>query len=291
MRVAVAIPACHTDQPLLYRCLRSIARQTQPPVLVAVSISGVTVSISGVPVDVRLRQYPEYPFQLRVSYTTDMQNAAENRNRARAMIDQSELEVDIVCFFDCDDEMIPCRLEYISRVFASTQCDFVLTNLQTIRHYLPLVSLLPSTTIPELQYDHGVLRVMDDDPHFNIVLIPSDRVPQPHDTSMVFGIPCGHISIRNSTVHELFCTGSVGWEDIEYCGRLLRNGSKSGCYIYTPLAIYHKYNETWRDYYEMARNSHYPPETRALINAGLRVATTVQQKLLLLSVSKKLAAL
>uniref|UniRef100_A0A6C0DP19 Glycosyltransferase 2-like domain-containing protein n=1 Tax=viral metagenome TaxID=1070528 RepID=A0A6C0DP19_9ZZZZ len=113
--IGVVIPCYRYHIPALKRCLDSIEHQTILPTIVFVSCSSSDAD-----------EVPEYTysFPLKIVTHTERKNAAQNRN-----IGATELYkmVDILSFFDADDEMHPQRLEYIMNSFKDTM-DIVLHN-------------------------------------------------------------------------------------------------------------------------------------------------------------------
>ena len=104
MRIGVAIPCFvkHISQCL--RLLDALEHQTRRPDEVVVSCSSTT-------------DFPvvSYSYPIRILITDKKQNASTNRNCAA-----KQLQTDIICFFDADDEMHPQRLELIAKSMYQT---------------------------------------------------------------------------------------------------------------------------------------------------------------------------
>lgn len=106
MKFGIAIPCYKYHIPVLKRCLDSIEQQTKKPDIVIVSCS------SCVREDIPIYSYS---FPLEILVCNEKKNAAENRNIAGNRL--LELDCSYIGFFDCDDEMHPQRIEYISNTF------------------------------------------------------------------------------------------------------------------------------------------------------------------------------
>ena len=123
MKIGVAIPSSKTDLAYIRRCLDSIERQSYKPICVAILISNC-----------RVEDVPDYKysFPIKIGVTTLTQNVGMNCNRAAELLLEN-LEIDVISFFGSGDEMVPERLNYISKAFVETKCDFVLHNVKGIR--------------------------------------------------------------------------------------------------------------------------------------------------------------
>ena len=104
MRIGVAIPCFIKHIPQCLQLLDALEYQTRRPDEVVVSCSSTD-------------EFPhkEYSYPIKILVTEKKQNTSTNRNCAAR-----ELQTDIICFFDADDEMHPQRLEVIERSFQST---------------------------------------------------------------------------------------------------------------------------------------------------------------------------
>ena len=104
MRIGVAIPCFIKHIPQCLQLLDALEYQTRRPDEVVVSCSSTA-------------EFPhkEYSYPIKILVTEKKQNTSTNRNCAAR-----ELQTDIICFFDADDEMHPQRLEVIERSFQST---------------------------------------------------------------------------------------------------------------------------------------------------------------------------
>jgi glycosyltransferase involved in cell wall biosynthesis len=103
MRIGVAIPCFIKHIDRCYELLDSINQQTRLPDQVVVSCS------SSKSIDFMQK---EYKFPLTIITTEERKNAAQNRNIAA-----SNLNTDIITFFDADDIMHPQRIKAIEIVF------------------------------------------------------------------------------------------------------------------------------------------------------------------------------
>jgi glycosyltransferase involved in cell wall biosynthesis len=101
--IGVAIPCYKYHIEKLKRLLDSIETQTRKP-------DEICVSCSSTDEDIVFEK--SYSFPIKVLRWSDRKNASENRNLA-----MRELKTDIVSFFDADDIMHPCRLQYIDIAF------------------------------------------------------------------------------------------------------------------------------------------------------------------------------
>jgi len=111
MKIGIAIPCFIKHIERCYELLDSINQQTRLPDQVVVSCSSSTPENF---------VQEKYRFPLLVIITEERKNAAQNRNIAA-----SQLETDIITFFDADDRMHPQRLEVIEKAFQQT-ADIVL---------------------------------------------------------------------------------------------------------------------------------------------------------------------
>lgn len=272
--LGVAIPTHRGDIIFLNRCLRSIANQTRAPDAIVVAASECTRA------DVMTVLDPFFHPLVKVLATPQMHNAAENRNRAAdVLLAIPGGGVDIICFFDCDDEMsAPYRLEYIERAFDTTTSDFVVTHLHVLHAYTPtLIGRVGEGASPLVTVENALV-CMDDIPHPGVVAV----VDPVHGGSRV-GVDAGHISVRASLGRDQrFDWDCVGREDIEYCARLIGRGYR-GVYIPLALATYHNYTETWKDLFTMAVAPwlmHRPSEARQYAERGQRLYPRPFQRLL-----------
>lgn len=99
----MAIPCFIKHIPYCLQLLDALEYQTRKPDEVVVSCSSTT-------------EFPhkQYSYPVKILITEKKQNTSTNRNCAAR-----ELQTDIICFFDADDEMHPQRLEVIERCFQS----------------------------------------------------------------------------------------------------------------------------------------------------------------------------
>lgn len=230
-KIGVAIPSYYRDLFVIKRCLDSIEKQTVKPVIVAVSMS----QVGYFPI-----KLPEYSFQLKIITTMEIKNAGENRIIAADYI-LNNSNVDIISFFDSDDEMVSTRLEYICRAFEEYNSDFILHNFSHIRNYM----------------DNFVFT------HTNYRCYPQILEPNPdgcgvrintHVTIESRDITHGNISVSTTLwVNNKFNPGKeyVYWEDAEYARRLTILGYKN-CYLSTQLTKYHRYQLTAEETHEVS---------------------------------------
>ena len=106
--IGVAIPCYKYHIPALTRCLDSIEVQTVHPVQVVVSCS--SSEQDDIPVY-------NYSFSLKVLVWEEKKNASQNRNIAATELLQNP-SVEILSFFDADDEMHPQRIQFVSSSFS-----------------------------------------------------------------------------------------------------------------------------------------------------------------------------
>ena len=226
MKIGVAIPSYRNDLPYIRRCLDSIERQTYKPGCVAISISSCG--------DTEIPEF-SYSFPVKVKVTTAAQNAGTNRNRAAELL-LEDVSIDVISFFDCDDEMIPERLEYISKAFEDANCDFVIHSLKIVRSVKEQIQI---ATTPFKVYASGII---DNPTHCGVMVNPQ--------INEIRDIGPGHISVRRSIYEKWRFQESahyVLWEDSEYAKKLVKNGYR-GDFIACILAIYHNYKETIDDF-------------------------------------------
>jgi glycosyltransferase involved in cell wall biosynthesis len=161
MRIGVAIPCFIKHISRCYELLDSINGQTRLPDQVVVSCS------SSKPEDFIKK---EYKFPLTVIITEERKNASQNRNIAA-----SNLDTDVITFFDADDIMHPQRLEVIDFTFKDSidimlhsfflneECNNefpLITNIMPIKNVL---SIAPSGCITwdnsDMRIHHGQVTV------------------------------------------------------------------------------------------------------------------------------------
>lgn len=220
-KIGVAIPSFCRDIPIIKRCLDSIEKQTFKPVIVAVSMS----QVEKFPI-----QLPNYSFELKIICTPEFKNAAENRNIAGNYI-ISNYDVDIISFFDSDDEMVPTRLEFISRAFNEHDCDFVLHNFAETRN------LYDKFNFSQTEYKAYYQKLEPHPFHHGVRTVPGINDIKNSD------IAHGHISVSKKLWEKEKLNADKVYlfsEDSEYARRLVNLNYKS-CYISSQLAKYHWY--------------------------------------------------
>jgi len=221
--IGVAIPVIKRDIIHITRCLDSIESQTRKPDSVVISLSGYSKSTD---TNIDIPDVNKYSYRVRIVQTEEMKNASSNRNLAGSLLPAN---TDIICFFDCDDEMYPERLEYIEKTFIKYNDDFILHNYTTI-------------TDPHgnTERDKTRLRCHKDALVYNSFL---NATSVKSDIKITNRTIChGHLSVKyNIWMDEKYdeSINDIG-EDTEYCRRLLKKGY-SASYIETKLSIYHKY--------------------------------------------------
>jgi glycosyltransferase involved in cell wall biosynthesis len=207
MKIGVAVPCFIKHISRCYELLDSINTQTRLPDQVVVSCS------SSKPEDFIKK---EYKFQLTILTTEERKNASQNRNIAA-----SNLDTDIITFFDADDIMHPQRLEVIEYVFqdsidvmlhsffVDTECSTefpIITNINPIKSVL---SIAPSCCITwnssAMRIHHGQVTITRD--VFEKVKFPEE----PHFET---------------------------WEDCVFCVRVFQLPNIQSAYIQHPLSKY-----------------------------------------------------
>jgi hypothetical protein len=137
MRIGVAIPCFVKHISHCLRLLDALEHQTRRPDEVVVSCSSTT-------------DFPvvSYSYPIRILITDKKQNASTNSNCAA-----KQLQTDIFCFFNADDEMHPQRLELIGKSMGNT--DILLRSFFQDREHSQ-----PYSVIDPLDYTimHNVLR-------------------------------------------------------------------------------------------------------------------------------------
>lgn len=226
MHIGVVIPTFIRDihNGCLQRCLDSIERQTKHPDIVAISASSCTES------DVRAVFRASYSFPIRLQVSEKSQSAATNRNIGIQLL--ADCTLDVVSFFDSDDEMFPFRLEYIERAFQESNSDYTLHN------YIDLTSP-PTEHIQPLSDEYQVYQdafLPDNRPYCGIYIRPELAIIRPYAHQ-------AHVSVKKELLTEYAFkenTNSIAWEDSQFVRSLAHRGLK-GSYIYTTLSIYHRY--------------------------------------------------
>lgn len=219
MKIGVAIPTYKGHLHVLDRCLTSIENQTRKPDIVSISASSCQ----------NLPDLTKYSFPIKFACTPLGQNAAQNRNTAASLLENDK--IDILSFFDGDDEMLPTRLEFIERAFNETSSVLIVHNYVTMRS--PSDASTPTLT----EYE----------------LYPNSVVPTPGDVGTHFS---GQLSNRNlhhghpSVLyhiwqHNKYEEGSnfLFKEDSVFCQRIATKFRECS-YIHTELSVYHQYRST-----------------------------------------------
>lgn len=193
--VGIAIPCYRGHMHYIDALLQNIASSTHLPTQVAISCSGWDRTGT--------LRFTYCGFRVDILYTTQLQDAAKNRNVAA-----QALTTDLIVFIDSDDLMHPKRIAYVRDAFEQTGCDVVYHGfLRLHRHHSP--------TEPA---DLGPLDV--------------SRTP--------CHIHAGHVSVRSSLFRRIqFDERPSAWrqEDSLYKKRLIAEGV-SIAYVSNPLTYY-----------------------------------------------------
>jgi len=239
LRLAVIIPAYNRHIPFLKRCLDSIQAQTRLPDVVALSISNAQQRDLTIDLSV-------YSFPIRYTVTDRRQNVATNRNCAISLVVS---DVDIIVCTDCDDEMVPSRLDYTERAFQDTECDFVACNYMEIRS---LESKASPTSTDYKVYKECLIPhagTTQRGSHMDGMWIPSDA-----QYGLIVKPECG---ILNPHIHHAHLAFSPKvWSTCKYSedeahfrledslyGRKLATKGFKGSYLPAQLVIYHMYDK------------------------------------------------
>lgn len=99
--IGIAIPCYKPHWEILPGLLKNIQESSRLPDKVVVSCSSWHENGE--------RILEDYPFPILVLFTTEIQNAAQNRNCAA-----KHLDTDLISFMDADDRMHPRRLEIVA---------------------------------------------------------------------------------------------------------------------------------------------------------------------------------
>jgi len=206
MRIGVAIPCFINHIPQCINLLNGLNAQTRRPDMVVVSCSSSTTSDFTV---------PQCQFPIKVLITDQKQNASVNRNRAGM-----ELDTDIICFFDADDDMHPQRLEMIAHAFESQKTDIVLHSyFQGDECYSPYITV----PIHSMFFIRNVLRQCISG------CITFDYIQR---------ITHGHVSVTREAFRRVLFPEeqeSQGREDCIFCYNVFSQPSLQSVYI--PLAL------------------------------------------------------
>ena len=222
LKIAVAIPTHKPHLKFLERCLDSIEKQTRKPDIVSISASSCQEK------DLEL-EITKYTFPIKIHFSELSQNAAQNRNIAANLLKDTEYQPDIISFFDCDDEMIPTRLEFIERAFQETKSALIVHNYVWMR--TPDSSSTPNYT------DYVVFQnaVIPNPTHCGVYTQTPYNAPLHH----------GHVS----TLYHIWETYPFNetqqclWmEDSVFC-KTIASRFKECSYIQTQLCIYHDYKK------------------------------------------------
>lgn len=223
LKIAVVIPTFKNHLPYLRRCLNSIQNQSRLPDLVCISASSCVID--------HLPNIPQYTFPIRYTCSENKQNAAFNRNKAAELLHEFD-EIDIISFFDSDDEMLPNRLEFIEKSFVESNAHLVVHN------YIPIYnkSNVPNQKI--FNYASYTDACFPDRSGIKIEIKP--EIPS---RSKSFAL--GHCSVKYNLWKEYPFNSSPEYlykEDASFCRIIIEKGFK-GSYIDCELSIYHNYDK------------------------------------------------
>lgn len=256
LKICVAIPAIPRDVFHIKRCLDSIEAQTRKPDFVIISLTGCTEAPDHI----------NYSFDYKIVTSENLKNAAANRNFAASLLPD---DTDIICFFDCDDEMYPERLEYIEKTILKTNDDCILHNFTTIQN--PKEN--KNRHISNLKYYKNALIINKF--QNSVIVKPDIRI-------LDRNVCHGHLSLKYAVWKNIGkyneTINTIG-EDTEYCRRLISKGCKFS-FIRTKLSIYHKYR--YLDYlYKKTKRERFAGENHESYNTsleGLKIATYIGDK-------------
>ena len=223
LKIAVVIPTFKNHLPYLMRCLNSIQNQTRLPDIVCISASSCVTE--------DLPNLIEYKFPIRFTCSENKQNAAFNRNKASELLKEID-EINIISFFDSDDEMLPNRLEFIEKSFIESNTDLVVHN------YIPIYNkaVIPNQKI--FNYASYTDACFPDKSGIKIEI-------KPEIASRSKSFALGHCSVKynlwlyfpfNSSPEYLYR------EDASFCRTIIEKGF-TGSYIDCELSIYHNYEK------------------------------------------------
>jgi len=223
LKIAVVIPTYKNHLPFLIRCLNSIQNQTRLPDIVCFSAS--SCENNDIP------NLDSFKFQIRFVCSENKQNAAFNRNKAAQLLKEVD-SIDIISFFDSDDEMLPNRLEFIEKSFIESNTDLVVHN------YIPIYkkSIIPNQKF--FDYTSYSDACFPDKSGIKIEIRPEIK-----SRSKSFAL--GHCSVKynlwlyfpfNSSPEYLYR------EDASFCRTIIEKGF-TGSYIDCELSIYHNYDK------------------------------------------------
>ena len=181
MRIGICIPCYRLHIPYLKQCLDSIENQTRKPDVVSISISEIDENQNPI--------LPYYSFPIKLFYTKERQCEGKNRNIAASNID-----TDIITFFDADDIMHPNRIEILGKHFEDSHIDGFIHNHKQCA---------------SVQYRKKELKYISWEP------ITGKLYTDGFNTSKDF--ICGRVlsNYGDSTNGHFSCKRTV-WEDIQY---------------------------------------------------------------------------
>lgn len=220
MKICVAIPTHKPDLKDLERCLVSIENQTRKPDIVSISASSCTEE------DLESLHLTKYLFQIIHICTPNSQNAAQNRNCAAKLVEDKD--IDIICFFDSDDEMLPERLEYLEKAFSETFSKLIVHNFIHITN--PEQKIERSQNFTEYSV-------------FPNVIISNGWGCRVNFEECDKNFAHGHVSTLYSIWKEMPFREEPSFlyrEDAEFC-RAIASKYIECSYIQTQLSVYHQY--------------------------------------------------
>jgi hypothetical protein len=180
--LGVVIPCYNGHIQYITRCLQTMQDSTLHPDVVAISFS--STSSDNIP------DLSGFPFKIVTAITSDYKNAAQNRN-----IGASLVNVDILTFFDADDEMHPQRLQIIHNFFRRYP------NYDAFYHnYIYLKGSKETSPYTPLNIDHDWnllihVDILQKDPNGIGLMVNPEyaKSHSPFDTAIQFG----HVSVTN----------------------------------------------------------------------------------------------
>ena len=119
--LGIAIPCYKPHWEILPALLKNIQESTRLPDKVVVSCSSWHENGE--------RVLEDYPFPVLVLFTTQIQNASQNRNRAG-----TRLDTDLISFIDADDRMHPRRLDIVEKTMEANPQVHALYHGYVYRH-------------------------------------------------------------------------------------------------------------------------------------------------------------
>ena len=225
MRIGVAIPCFIKHIPQCLQLLDALEYQTRRPDEVVVSCSSTA-------------EFPhkEYSYPIKILVTEKKQNTSTNRNCAAR-----ELQTDIICFFDADDEMHPQRLEVIERSFQST--NGVTGDIQSVRE-APTTDIILHSFFEESERDRPYPLI--DLSNYSMIRNQLSQAPSGCITlDNVQRIHHGQVSVTKEIFQQVQFPEEREYEireDCVFCYRVFSLPNIRSVYLPDPLS---KYSPSW----------------------------------------------